>query len=172
MTLQAYTSCDYYYFIRSEGPAQVFLIVLVWMLSAFASLTREQLKKITLSYDNMCHLNNLKVARSPLPLPGKFSHIWMDVKKIIDTLHIANHKDKTCHDLYSPELLKKENPDMNTMCCEQTFAWLSRYKRILSSMPKTHHHFYLHRMVRKRNSYIEKCYANGRRPLLPNIKHP
>ena len=96
----------YYYFIRSEGPAQVFLIVLVWMLSAFTSLTRKQLKKITLSYD--------KVARSPLPLPGQFSHIWMDVKKIIDTLHIANHKDKTCHELYSPEMLKKENPDMNT----------------------------------------------------------
>ena len=145
----------YYYFIRSEGPAQVFLIVLVWMLSAFASLTRKHLKKITLSYDNMCHL---KVARSLLPLPGQFSHIWMDVKKIIDTLHIANHKDKTCHELYSPEMLKKENPDMNTMCCEQTFAWLPRYKRILSSMPKTHHHFYLHTMVR--------------RPLLPNIKHP
>ena len=111
------------------------------------------------------------VARSPLPLPGKFSHIWMDMKKIID-LHIANHKDKTCHDLYSPELLKKEYPDMNTMCCEQTFAWLSRYKRILSSLPKTHHHFYSHRMVRKRNSYTEKCYANGHRPLLPNIKYP
>ena len=46
--------------------------------------------------------------------------IWMDVKKIIDTLHIANHNDKICHDLYSPELLKKENPDMNTMCCELT----------------------------------------------------
>ena len=123
------------------------------------------------SYDNMCHLNNLKVDRSSLPLPGKFSHMWMDVKKIIDTLHIANYKDKTCRELYSPEMLTKENPDMNTMCCKQTFAWLSRYKRILSSMPKTHHHFYLHRMVRRRNSYIEKCYANGRRPLLPNIKH-
>ena len=38
-------------------------------------------------------------------------------------------------------------------------------------MPKTHHHFYLHRMVRRRNSYIEQCYANGRRPVLPRSTH-
>ena len=55
---------------------------------------------------------------------------------IIDILHIANHKDKTCHELYSPEMFKKENPDVNTMCCEQTFTWLSRYKRILHPCPK------------------------------------
>ena len=137
------------------------------MLSAFGLMPREQRKRLTLSYDNMCHLNNLKVARSPLPLLGHLSHIWIDVKKIIDTLHISNHKDQLCHKL---DQLKRENPDMNTMCCEQTFAWLSRYKRILTSMPKTHHHFYLHRMVRRRNNYIEQCYTNRRRPILPSIK--
>ena len=120
------------------GLAQVFLIVLVWMLSAFAALSREARRKIILSYDNMCHLNNLTVARSPLPLPGDFSHMWLDVKKIIDTLHIQNHKDNRCRELYSPESVKLENPNTNTMCCEQTFAWLSTYKRLLNSMPKTH----------------------------------
>ena len=65
---------------------------------------------------------------------------------------------------------KLENPNTNTMCCEQTFAWLSRYKRILNSMPKTHHHFYLHRMVKRRNAYIEQCYAHRRRPVMPNVK--
>jgi len=147
---------------RSEGPAQVFLIVLVWMLSAFAKMTQESRKKIILSYDNMCHFNNLKVARKPLPLPGNFSNMWLDVKKIIDTLHIHNHKDERCRELYSPDHVKKENPQMNTMCYEQTFAWLSRYKRILSSMSKTHHQFYLHRMVKRRNGYIEHCYIHGR----------
>ena len=111
---------------RSEGPAQVFLIVLVWMLSAFAKMTQES-RKIILSYDNMCQLNNLKVARKPLPLPGNFSNMWLDVKKIIDTLHIHNHKDERCRELYSPDNVIKENSQMNTMCCEQTFAWLSRY---------------------------------------------
>ena len=140
------------------------------MLSAFAALSRESRRKIILSYDNMCHLNSPKVARSPLPLPSDFSHMWLDVKKIIDTLHIQNHKDKRCRELYSPESVKLENPNTNTMRCEQTFAWLSRYKRILNSMPKTHHHFYLHRMVKRRNAYIEQCYAHRRRPVMPNVK--
>ena len=87
------------------------------MLSAFAALSRE-LRKIILSYDNMCHLNNLKVARSPLPLPSDFSHMWLDVKKIIDTLHIQNHKDKLCRELYSPESMKLTNPNTNKRCRE------------------------------------------------------
>ena len=29
--------------------------------------------------------------------------MWPDVKKIIDTLHIQNHKHKQCRELYSPE---------------------------------------------------------------------
>ena len=62
------------------------------------------------------------------------------------------------------------NPSLNTMSCEQTFVWLSRFKKILSAMRKTHFHFYLHRMVKRRNIYIEYCYANNRRPLLPKAK--
>ena len=49
---------------RSEGPAQVFLIVLSWMVKAFSHLPREEIKKKILSYDNMCHLNNLKVTET------------------------------------------------------------------------------------------------------------
>ena len=140
------------------------------MLAAFAHLSREERRKKILSYDNMCHLDNLKVAKKALPLPGHLTNLWLDIKKIIDSLHIVNHNDRRCRETYDPESLKKEQPDMNTMCCEQTFAWLSRYKRILNSMPKTHHHFYLHRMVRRRNAYIERCYVQGRRPVVPHIK--
>ena len=61
---------------RSEGPAQVFLLTLTWLLSAFGSQKREKWQEITLSYDNMCHLNNLKVAKKELPLPGQL--IWYD----------------------------------------------------------------------------------------------
>ena len=47
---------------RSEGPAQVFLIVLSWMVKAFSHLPREEIKKkMTI---NMCHLNNLKVSET------------------------------------------------------------------------------------------------------------
>lgn len=94
----------------------------MWILAAFVHLTRDERKK-TLSYDNMCHLNNLRVAKNPLPLLGDFKHLWTDIQKITDSLHIANHKDKRCKDLYNPEMLQKEHLEINTMCCEQIFAW-------------------------------------------------
>ena len=52
---------------RSEGPAQVFLLTLTWLMAAFADKKGEW-KKLTL--DNMCHLDNLKVTKKDLPLPG------------------------------------------------------------------------------------------------------
>ena len=69
-----------------------FLLVLVWLIAALGSLTREERKKVVLSYDNMCHLDNLRVAKKPLPLPGDLMFLWLDIKEIIDTLHIHNHK--------------------------------------------------------------------------------
>ncbi len=134
-------------------------------MAEFKYKPRQRWKEITLSYDNMCHLDNLVVAKEDLPLPGDLKYIWRDINKIIDTLHIKNHVDKRCQEKYSPDSLKTENPDYNTMVCEQTFSWLSRYKRIVCAMPKVHHHFYLHRMIKRRNSYISFCYNNGRRPI-------
>ena len=96
-----------------------------------------------LSYDNMCHFDNLKVARKPLPLPGDLQYLWLDVIKIIDTLHLNNHKDDNYHKVDNPEKIKDKYPTFNTMCCEQTFTWLGRYKRILAAMGKCHHFFYI-----------------------------
>jgi len=76
-----------------------------------------------------------------------------------------NHVDDRCKELYNSDKLKEKYSTFNTMSCEQTFAWLSRYKKILCSIPKVHHHFYLHRMVKHRNSYITYCYKNGKRPI-------
>ena len=61
-----------YFVCRSEGPAQVFLLTLTWLLLAFGKESREKWRSLILSYDNMCHLNNLKVAKRDLPLPGKW----------------------------------------------------------------------------------------------------
>ena len=115
------------YVLRSEGPAQVFLLVLAWLVAALGRKSREERKDIIVSYDNMCHLNNLKVARKPLPLPGDLKYLWLDVQKIIDTLHMKNHSDPRCEQQYNPAKVLPEDSDMNTMSCEQTFAWLSRY---------------------------------------------
>ena len=163
-------NADYISLHRSEGPAQVFLIILVWLIAAFQRMSREERRKVFLSYDNMCHVDNLRVARRPLPLPGDLQFLWRDLNKVIDSLHLQNHKDPRCHQDYNPEKMKEKNPDYNTMCCEQTFAWLSRFKKILAAMQKTHRHFYLHRMVKRRNKYISFCYEHGRRPIQPKVK--
>jgi len=139
-------------------------------VAEFGDKGRDSWSKITLAYDNMCHLNSLKVAKSLLPLPGDLKHIWQDVQKVIDDLHMKNHKNPECHQKYSTEKLRQELPKANTMCCEQTFAWLSRFKKILCSMDKRHFHFYLHRMVQRWNRYISYCYKTGKRVLSPDRK--
>ena len=152
-------------YCRSEGPAQVFLLALLWLVAEFGTCGREVWKKIIIAYDNMCHLNNLRVARQLLPLPGELKYIWMDVVKVIDELHIKNHKDPSYKRRYSIDSMKAENENFNTMVCEQTFAWLSRHKKILCAMRKCHFHFYLHRMVKRRNKYITYCYLTGQTPV-------
>ena len=97
--------------------------------------------------------------------------MWKDQTKIIDTLHIRNHKDEKCRQMYDPGKIKDENPDYNTMSCEQTFVWLSRFKKVVCAMSKTHFHFYVHRMCKKRNRNIEFCYSNNRRPLVPKPRY-
>ena len=51
-------------------------------MAAFELLGRIGCRKIILSYDNMCHLNNLIVAKSPLPLPGDLKYIWSNITKV------------------------------------------------------------------------------------------
>ena len=115
----------------------MFLLMLTWLLAAFGDESRDEWKKVILSYDNMCHVDNLKVAKRELPLPGDLKYIWQDITKIIDTLHINNHVDEQCRRKYDPSSVKELNPTFNTMSCEQTFTWMSRYKKILRSMPTT-----------------------------------
>ena len=35
-----------------------------------------------IGYDNMCHLDALKVARKPLPIPPPYNEMWMSVTKV------------------------------------------------------------------------------------------
>ena len=39
---------------------------------------------ILLSYDNVCHLDKLRVAKKPLPLHKPYDEIWLKVRKIVD----------------------------------------------------------------------------------------
>ena len=67
------------YVIIDLKVQQVFLIILVWMIAAFKHYSREERKNVIISYDNMSHLNSLKVAQQPLPLPGDLQYLWLDV---------------------------------------------------------------------------------------------
>ena len=72
-----------------------------------------------------------------------------DFYTIIDDLHIWNNRDQSCRPKYSMDDLRAENHNFNTMPCEQTFAWLSRHKKIICTMNKCHFLFYLHRLVKR-----------------------
>lgn len=157
---------------RSESTSQVFFILLTWLnaLLGNGSLDPTSLKDIYIAYDNMCNLCKLKVANKPLPLPPPMDQIWLNVNKIIDAFHLSNHISPICHTKFSPAKMKSEHPHYNTQAGEQTFVWMGRFKNICCAMNKSHHLFYLHRMVRRRNRYTEKCYLYGRKPILPAIK--
>ena len=88
---------------------------------------------VTLAYDNMCNLDKLKASRSPLPFHAPLDKMWINVKKIIDVFHFSNHISPLCRRQYSPVAVKEAHPEWNTQAGEQTFAWLSRFKHILSA---------------------------------------
>ena len=111
----------------------------------------------------MCNLDRLKIAKLPLPFDPPLDKLWLDITKIIDVFHFKNHTSVDCKVKYSPQKVKEDNPDFNTQAGEQTFIWVGRFKNILCSMNKTHHLFYLHRMIIRRNSYTTKCYAHGKK---------
>ena len=164
----------------------------MWLYNLLQSVPEEDWGKVVLAYDNMCHLDGLRAAQRPLPLPAPYDLMWQRITKvcyyiyynigvsvititffnfqIIDTLHFRNHTDEQCRAKYNPKIVTDTNPNINLMCAEQTFAWLSRYRRILTSMTKTHHLFFLHRLVLCRNAYTELCLTVGRKLLLPSAK--
>lgn len=87
-------------------------------------------------------------------------HLFVLRSLVIDGLH--NYKEP--HRQTLPRSIQPQNREgASPMMAEETFAWLSRFKRILSSMNKTHHLFFLHRMVVHRNGYTEMCHTLGRK---------
>lgn len=159
----------YYYYYRSESPSQVFLLLIQWLISLVS--TGCNTEEMFLAYVNMCHLARMKAATRPLPLPPPLNDVWSNMTKVIDSFHLPNHISQVCKNTFSPEAMKKKQAHFNTQVGEQTFTWLHNYSNILSSMPKQHHLFYLHRMVIRRNLYTARCYHTGKRPILPKKKH-
>ena len=127
----------------------------------------EALSSICLAYDNMCHMDGLRMASLDLPLCKPFDKAWKLITKVIDRLHLRNHVDSRCKEMYDPD--KKIPPGFNTMACEQTFIWASRFKKVICAMPQTHQFFFLHQLIKYRNSYTENCHHLKKTPLLPKV---
>ena len=109
---------------KSESPSQV----AIFLIGFFCLLLKDipehvrRNKKFFLSYDNVCNLSNMKLWREPLPIKT-FANLWQDnLIKIIDSIHLHNHKRESCHKNFNPKILKEKLPDGNTMICEQTFC--------------------------------------------------
>ena len=88
---------------------------------------KEEMVKFFLSFDNMCHVDELKLLQKQLALPPPFDDVWLLINKVIDPLHIKNHVRHKCKELYNPEKVREAIPEANLMCAEQTFAWMGRY---------------------------------------------
>ena len=53
-------------------------------------MPEDKWKDIIISYDNMCQLDGMKVAKSPLPLPPPYNEMWLKVEKV-NMLHSHSH---------------------------------------------------------------------------------
>ena len=49
---------------------------------------------------------------------------------------------------HNPSVVRDKYPNVNLMCCEQTFIWLSRYKKIVCAMSKNHHLFFCNELLK------------------------
>ena len=132
-------------------------------------IPEDQWSEIFISHD-MCHVDALNVAQKALHFHPPFDNEWLKANKIINSLHTALNKSEGCKEKYNPAKLKDILPDWHTMAGKQTFTWLSRFKKILCSMPKAHHMFFLHRMTVRRNAYTVTYYKNGKKPVLPKVR--
>lgn len=129
------------------------MIILTWLLETLKKIPVSEWGEVV-SYDKMCHLDGMKAAQEPLPLPSPYDKIWQSVTKVIDELHIKNHCDKKCHEKYHPKQAKERHPNYNLVCAEQVFTWLSRFNKITCSMNKTHHCFFLYTLVIDIQNYV------------------
>ena len=100
----------------SEGPHQVAFILIKYLQLKLRGKTEEEINQFYLSYDHMCAIDRLHLLRHPLPFEPPEDRIWLDIHKLIDPLHMKNHKNPRCEELYNSEVLKSHIPDANLMC--------------------------------------------------------
>ncbi len=129
---------------RSESIGQVFLITVAWLYQRLQNVPENEWSDLFVAYDNMCQLNRLRVANNPLQL-GPYDAMWQKVTKIIDGLHLSNHKNPTCNEKYNPDRVIVrfgEDVTRNRHAAGPTFSWLTKFTKQLNSMPKERQMFF------------------------------
>lgn len=79
-------------------------------------------------YDNMWQIPSMKAVIIDLPLPLPFHMMWRNITKIIDRLHLANHKDSKCKNPYETDAVVALPPGYNTMVTEHCLGFLASRK--------------------------------------------
>ena len=103
------------YILVSYTYFKVTLALIKFLHMHLRGKTVEEFRKYYLSYDNMCHIDELRLLSKPLPLPEPYNKMWFEINKVIDPLHLANHSRKKCKELYDSEKAKKDFPEANFM---------------------------------------------------------
>ena len=154
---------------------QLYLRLQLWLVENHLDA-----KKILENIQHCAFLLNCKATKTPLPLNSPYDRMWIEVTKFIDKLHLKNHKQQSCKENLHPDnTIYTVHPDLkrtgNTQYAQQTFVYLARFKRIVNSMrknsmPKCHHLFYLHGVIKSRNRYIAKCNVEKHHPNFPSVR--
>ena len=107
---------------RAENSLQVAFILLKYLTIKLEGKTESELEGFFVSYDNICNLARLKLLKNPLPLEAPMDNLWTSINKIIDDLHIKNHRREECQELYNPSIVREVFPDVNLMTAEQVIT--------------------------------------------------
>jgi hypothetical protein len=77
---------------KSEGPTQVGLLLTGFLHTYLGHEipNHEEWNDFFLSYDNMCHVDELRLLNSGLELPEPYNKMWSKINKVIDPLHVKN----------------------------------------------------------------------------------
>ncbi|KAJ8028216.1 hypothetical protein HOLleu_30395 [Holothuria leucospilota] len=160
---------------RSESPSQALLFMLSVVCLCLGGAPETLWGGMWIAYDNMCNILKLKAMDWLKKSDGLVARMFTKCQKIIDGLHISNHKSKFCQEVLHPSNFDNMYPELkgtrNTMVAEQTFVWLGRFKKIVCAMPKSRHMFFLHRMIIRRNSYTSNCHARNINIVLPKVRN-
>ena len=86
----------------------------------FKDIPRQLQNQVWISYDNMCNVVKMRAAqRSLRPSFGKFSDVWKETNKMIDGLHISNHKDAFCKEQLGPDRFDRMYLDLKETAWQQ-----------------------------------------------------